>query len=195
MSIISPSKKEINCKIVYCGPKDAGKSSNLNFIYKKIHSGEKTKLSSLNNDDEKTLFFSFLPLSLGEVKGFKTRFHLYTLPVELFGSSRKLILKGVDGIVFVADAQMDKLQTNLHSLENLRQLMVEQGYDLSKIPLVIQYNKCDLPNAMPINELRKALNPSEFPDFSAVSTQGKGVFETFKSITKMIVESLKKDVE
>ncbi len=147
MSFINYSSREINCKIVYYGPGLCGKTTNLQFIYQKVDPKTKGKLISLATETERTLFFDFLPLSLGEIRGFKTRFHLYTVPGQVFyDASRKLILKGVDGVVFVADSQVERMEANMESFENLRVNLAEQGYDLNKIPNVVQYNKRDLPN-------------------------------------------------
>ncbi len=148
---------------------------------------------SLATETERTLFFDFLPLALGEIKGFKTRFHLYTVPGQVFyDASRKLVLKGVDGIIFVADSQEERMDANLESLENLRENLTEQGYDLDKLPFVIQYNKRDLPNVLPVDELRAQLNPTSVPDFEASATTGEGVFETLKAAAKLILTDLKK---
>ena len=148
---------------------------------------------SLATETERTLFFDFLPLALGEIRGFKTRFHLYTVPGQVFyDASRKLILKGVDGVVFVADSQKDRIDANLESLENLKVNLKEQGYSLDEMPFVIQYNKRDLPNVSPVEELRKLLNPNGVPDFEAVASQGKGVFETLKAVAKQVLLELKK---
>lgn len=148
---------------------------------------------SLATETERTLFFDFLPLSLGEIRGFRTRFHLYTVPGQVFyDASRKLILKGVDGIVFVADSQKEREEANLESMDNLRMNLEEQGMNLDNIPHVIQYNKRDLPNVIPVHELRKALNPNNVPDFDAVAVNGNGVFETLKAIAKLVLIQLRK---
>jgi mutual gliding-motility protein MglA len=160
MSFINYSSREINCKLVYYGPGLCGKTTNLHYIYAKTSPDAKGKMISLATETERTLFFDFLPLSLGEIRGFKTRFHLYTVPGQVFyDASRKLILKGVDGVVFVADSQIERMEANIESLENLRLNLTEQGYDLDKLPYVIQYNKRDLPNAAPVAELQAAVNP------------------------------------
>lgn len=195
MSFINYSSREINCKIVYYGPGLGGKTTNLNFIYGRIRPDAKGKMISLATETERTLFFDFLPLSLGDIKGFKTRFHLYTVPGQIFyDASRKLILKGVDGIVFVADSQMERLDANLESYDNMKENLNEQGYDLEKIPYVIQYNKRDLPNAVPIKELKDMLNGNGALDFESVATKGVGVFDTLKSVVKMVLTELKKGV-
>ena len=173
MSFINYSSREINCKIVYYGPGLCGKTTNLQYIYNKTNPEAKGKMISLATETERTLFFDFLPLSLGEIRGFKTRFHLYTVPGQVFyDASRKLILKGVDGVVFVGDSQMERMEANIESLENLRANLQEQGYDLDKLPYVVQYNKRDLPNAIPMAELEEALNPTKVPSFEAVRAQG-----------------------
>ncbi|HBO84804.1 MAG: gliding-motility protein MglA [Deltaproteobacteria bacterium GWC2_42_11] len=193
MSFINYSVREINCKIVYYGPGLCGKTTNLNYIYKKTKPELKGKMISLATETERTLFFDFLPLSLGEIKGFKTRFHLYTVPGQIFyDASRKLILKGVDGIVFVADSQIERVDANMESLDNMKTNLNEQGYDLARVPYVIQYNKRDLPEVASVEELRGLLNISGVPDFDAVASLGTGVFETLKSVVKLVLAELKK---
>jgi signal recognition particle receptor subunit beta len=148
---------------------------------------------SLATETERTLFFDFLPLALGQIRGFKTRFHLYTVPGQVFyDASRKLILKGVDGVVFVADSQIERMEANIESLENLGINLREQGYELAKIPYVVQYNKRDLPNAAPLDEMQRLLNASKVPEFEACATTGQGVFETLKSVAKGVLSDLKK---
>ena len=193
MSFINYASREINCKIVYYGPGLCGKTTNLQHIYAATAPEAKGKMISLATETERTLFFDFLPLALGEIKGFKTRFHLYTVPGQVFyDASRKLILKGVDGIIFVADSQEERMDANVESLENLRENLTEQGYDLDKLPFVIQYNKRDLPDVLPVDELRAQLNPANVPDFEASATTGEGVFETLKAAAKLILTDLKK---
>jgi mutual gliding-motility protein MglA len=193
MSFINYSSREINCKIVYYGPGLCGKTTNLQYIYRKTKPEAKGKMISLATETERTLFFDFLPLSLGDIRGFRTRFHLYTVPGQVFyDASRKLILKGVDGVVFVADSQMERNEANLESMDNLKTNLAEQGYDLNNLPYVVQYNKRDLPNTVPIDELRQALNPQGVMDFEAVANTGIGVFETLKSIAKLVLIELKK---
>ncbi len=193
MSFINYSSREINCKIVYYGPGLCGKTTNLQYIYAKTNPEAKGKMISLETETERTLFFDFLPLSLGEIRGFKTRFHLYTVPGQVFyDASRKLILKGVDGVVFVADSQVERLDANIESLENLRENLEEQGYDLDKLPYVVQYNKRDLPTAVDAGYLREALNPTNVPDFEAVATTGMGVFDTLKAVAKQVLIELKR---
>ncbi|MDE0911023.1 MAG: GTPase domain-containing protein [Myxococcota bacterium] len=193
MSFINYSSREINCKIVYYGPGMCGKTTNLQYIYTKTNPDVKGKMISLATETERTLFFDFLPLALGQIRGFKTRFHLYTVPGQVFyDASRKLILKGVDGVVFVADSQIERMEANVESLDNLRVNLKEQGYDLDKVPYVIQYNKRDLPNAAPMEELQRLLNPHGAPSFEACATVGTGVFETLKAVAKGVLTDLKK---
>lgn len=160
MSMINYASREINCKIVYYGPGLGGKTTNLEHVYGKVKPDTRGKLISLATETERTLFFDFLPVDLGTIRGFKTRFHLYTVPGQVYyNASRKLILKGVDGIVFVADSQVERMEANLEAMQNLYDNMAEYGYDLTKMPFVIQYNKRDLPNAAPLDELQNTLNP------------------------------------
>jgi signal recognition particle receptor subunit beta len=192
MSFINYSSREINCKIVYYGPGLCGKTTNLQFIYSKTNPELKGKMISLATETERTLFFDFLPLALGQIRGFKTRFHLYTVPGQVFyDASRKLILKGVDGVVFVADSQIERMEANIESLDNLRINLTEQGYDLDKITCVIQYNKRDLPNAAPLDEMQQLLNPKGLPEFEACATTGQGVFETLKAVARGVLRDLK----
>jgi signal recognition particle receptor subunit beta len=193
MSFINYSSREINCKIVYYGPGLCGKTTNLQYVYAKTNPEAKGKMISLATETERTLFFDFLPLSLGEIRGFKTRFHLYTVPGQVFyDASRKLILKGVDGVVFVADSQIERMEANLESVENLRVNLGEQGYDLAKIPYVVQYNKRDLPNIATMEELHRLINPTNVPEFQAVAPTGVGVFDTLKAVAKLVLTELKK---
>lgn len=194
MSFINYSSREINCKIVYYGPGLCGKTTNLQWIYNKTAQEAKGKMISLATETERTLFFDFLPLALGEIRGFKTRFHLYTVPGQVFyDASRKLILKGVDGVVFVADSQVERAEANMESVDNLRYNLQEQGYDLDKLPYVIQYNKRDLPNAAPVEELRRQLNPTGVPDFEAIAPKGDGVFETLKAVARLVLSELRRN--
>ena len=193
MSFINYMAREINCKLVYYGPGLCGKTTNLQWIYDKTNPQAKGKLISLATETDRTLFFDFLPLDLGTVRGFKTRFHLYTVPGQVFyDASRKLILKGVDGTIFVADSQIERMEANIESLENLRSNLQEQGYDLDKLPYVIQYNKRDLPNAAPMEQLRPVLNPTKVPEFEACATSGAGVFDTLKAVAKAVLTELKR---
>ena len=192
MSFINYSSREINCKIVYYGPGLCGKTTNLQHIYSKTNPDLKGKMISLATETERTLFFDFLPLALGQIRGFKTRFHLYTVPGQVFyDASRKLILKGVDGVVFVADSQIERMEANIESFDNLRINLTEQGYDLDKITCVIQYNKRDLPNSAALEEMQQLLNPKGLPEFEACATTGQGVFETLKAVARGVLRDLK----
>jgi signal recognition particle receptor subunit beta len=192
MSFINYASREINCKLVYYGCGLCGKTTNLHYIYQKTNPEIRGKMISLATETERTLFFDFLPLALGSIRGFRVRFHLYTVPGQVFyDASRKLILKGVDGVVFVADSQVERMDANVESVDNLKVNLKEQGYDLDRIPYVIQYNKRDLPNVAPLAELKELLNPKGVPDFEGVAPQGIGVFDTLKSIAKLVLVELK----
>ncbi len=192
MSFINYNAKEIHCKIVYYGPSLGGKTTNLQWIYQKSIAQDRSELVELPTDVERTLFFDFLPMEVGEIRGFKTRFHLYTVPGQVvYDASRRLILKGLDGIVFVADSQAERMEENLQSLRNLELNLEQQGYELRSLPLAIQYNKRDLPNALPLAELRNALNPYNAPDFEGRAREGIGVFEALKTTSKAIITTLK----
>ncbi len=192
MSFINYNAKEIHCKIVYYGPSLGGKTTNIQWIYNKTSDDQKSKLIALDTENERTLFFDFLPLNIGEIRGFKTRFHLYSVPGQVvYDASRKLILKGLDGLIFVADSQEERLEENIQSLKNLKTNLEQQGYDIRQIPLVIQYNKRDLPNAASISKLREALNFNNSPEFEAVANKGTGVFESLKTVSKAIITVLK----
>ncbi|UCE78062.1 MAG: GTPase domain-containing protein [Nitrospiraceae bacterium] len=193
MSFINYSSREINCKIVYYGPGLCGKTTNLQYVYKKTNPDQKGKLISLATETERTLFFDFLPLALGDIKGFKIRFHLYTVPGQIFyAASRKLILKGVDGVVFVADSQIERMDANIESLDDLKINLAEQGYDLDKMPFAVQHNKRDLLNVVPVDNMNKLLNKRNVPWFEAVATTGVGVFDTLKNVAKQVLTELKK---
>lgn len=192
MSFINYNSKEINCKIVYFGPSMSGKTANLQYIYAKTHPDAKTKLLSLNTDHERTLFFDFLPLALGTLRSYHVRFHLYTVPGQsYYDASRKLILRGVDGIVFVCDSQLTRMEANLESLKSLTENLEEQGYEIEKIPFVFQYNKRDVKNNCPVDEMNRNLNPRGLPHYEAVATSGVGVLETLKGISKLVLQELK----
>lgn len=193
MSFINYSSREINCKVVYYGPGLCGKTANLQYIFKRMNPEARGKMISLATETERTLFFDFLPVSLGEIRGFKTRFHLYTVPGQVFyDASRRLILRGVDGVVFCADSQLTRMDANVESLENLHVNLREQGYDPDKLPLTLQYNKRDLPNIASVSELHALLNNRNVPEFEAAAITGAGVFETLKSIIRLILIDLKK---
>jgi mutual gliding-motility protein MglA len=193
LSFINFAAREINCKIVYYGAGLGGKTTNLQFIFDKTADKQKSKMISLATETDRTLFFDFLPLDLGTVRGFKTRFHLYTVPGQVFyDASRKLILRGVDGVVFVADSQEERQDANLEALDNLHENLKEHGYEFKKIPYVLQLNKRDLPTALAVEELTKELVRKGEPVFEAVAFQGKGVFETLKEVARLVLLELKK---
>jgi signal recognition particle receptor subunit beta len=193
VSFINYAAREINCKLVYYGPGLCGKTTNLQFIYSKVEPSTKGKMISLATETERTLFFDFLPLELGNIRGFKTRFHLYTVPGQVFyDASRKLILRGADGVIFVADSQIERMESNIESLENLDANLAEQNMRLENLPLVLQYNKRDLPNVVPIDELQAALNTRNVPWFEACAPKGTGVFDTLKGVAKLVLNELKK---
>ncbi len=192
MSFINYSTKEINCKVIYFGPGLSGKTTNVQAIYESTQGEGKGKLVSLSTENERTLFFDFLPLAIGEIKGFKTRFHLYTIPGQTFYEvSRQFILKGVDGIVFVADSQSERMEANIESFESLEKSLEKQGYDIHKLPLVFQYNKRDLQGIVTIQELESTFNPMRRPFFEAIANQGRGVMETLQSISQLVIRDLK----
>ena len=193
MSFINFAAREINCKIVYYGAGLGGKTTNLQWIFDQTVGKTGGKMISLATESDRTLFFDFLPLDLGTVRGFKTRFHLYTVPGQVFyDASRKLILKGVDGVVFVADSQEPRMEANIESLQNLDKNLKEQGYDLKMVPYVLQMNKRDLPTALPADEMYRQLNFKGEPTFEAVAMAGTGVFDTLKAVAKLVLTELKK---
>jgi mutual gliding-motility protein MglA len=192
LSFINFAAREINCKIVYYGAGLGGKTTNLQVIYQKTAEQQKGKMISLATETERTLFFDFLPLDLGSVRGFKTRIHLYTVPGQVFyDASRKLILRGVDGIVFVADSQEQRMDANVEALDNLMSNLQEHGYDFKKIPYVLQLNKRDLPNILSPDALNKELRKKNEAVVEAVAFQGVGVFETLKEIARQVLTELK----
>jgi signal recognition particle receptor subunit beta len=193
MTFINYASREINCKIVYYGPGLCGKTTNLQHIFESTAPQSRGKLISLATETDRTLFFDFMPLELGTVRGFKTRFHLYTVPGQVFyDASRKLILKGVDGIVFVADSQEERMDANVESLHNLEENLRAQGYDLMKLPYVLQLNKRDLPNVIPVDDLTAELRRKEEPVVEAVAFSGAGVFDTLKAVAKQVLTELRK---
>ena len=193
MTFINYASREINCKIVYYGPGLGGKTTNLQYVYDKTAPNAKGKMISLATETDRTLFFDFLPLELGSVRGFKTRFHLYTVPGQVFyDASRKLILKGVDGIIFVADSQSERMDANIESVSNLEQNLKLQGYDLMKIPYALQLNKRDLPNVLSVEDMKKELMRKGEPVLEAVESTGIGVFDTLKAVAKQVLIELKK---
>jgi signal recognition particle receptor subunit beta len=193
VTFINYVAREINCKIVYYGPGLGGKTTNLQYVYQITSAENKGKLISLATETERTLFFDFLPIDFGQIRGFRTRFHLYTVPGQVFyDSSRKLILKGVDGVVFVADSQEERLDANLESLSNLTENLKEQGMDISKIPYALQLNKRDLSSVMPAEELTRLLLVKGEPVIEAVATQGVGVVTTLKAVARQVLVELRK---
>jgi hypothetical protein len=192
MALINYASREINSKIVYYGPGLGGKTTNIKYIYTKLNPSIKGKLISLATELDRTLFFDFLPVDLGTIRGFKTRFHLYTVPGQVFyNASRKLILKGVDGIVFVADSQIERFDENILSFDNMKDNLIAHNLAIDKIPLVMQYNKRDLPNITSVDELQRVLNgQTRYAYFESVATQGIGVFETLKEICKLVLKTL-----
>jgi signal recognition particle receptor subunit beta len=193
LTFINYVAREINCKIVYYGPGLCGKTTNLQYVYRITNPENKGKMISLATETERTLFFDFLPLNLGQIRGFQTRFHLYTVPGQVFyDSSRKLILKGVDGVVFVADSQEERIDANLESVSNLADNLKEHGFDIYTIPYVLQLNKRDLPNAMPVDELTKQLRVKGEPVFEAIATEGVGILNTLKAVARQVLVELKK---
>ena len=193
MTFINYASREINCKIVYYGPGLGGKTTNLQYIYDSTAPTAKGKLISLATETDRTLFFDFMPLELGTVRGFKTRFHLYTVPGQVYyDASRKLILKGVDGVVFVADSQEERMDANIEALYNLEENLQTQGYDLHQVPYVLQLNKRDLPNVIPVEELSVELQRKGEPVYEAVAAQGTGVFDTLKAVAKQVLTELRK---
>jgi mutual gliding-motility protein MglA len=193
MTFINYASREINCKIVYYGPGLCGKTTNLQYIFDSTAPQARGKLISLATETDRTLFFDFMPLELGTVRGFKTRFHLYTVPGQVFyDASRKLILKGVDGVVFVADSQEERMDANIESLYNLEENLQSQGYDLMKIPYVLQLNKRDLSNIVPVDDLAAELQRKGEPVVEAVASTGQGVFDTLKAVAKQVLTELRR---
>ena len=188
MSYINHMAREINCKIVYYGPGLCGKTTNVQHVFEKTRPESKGKMISLSTETDRTLFFDFLPIDLGSIRGFKVRFHLYTVPGQVFyDASRKLVLKGADGVVFVADSQPSRTEANVESLENLEFNLQEQGLSLAKVPYVIQFNKRDLPDVLPVEQLRSMLNAIGAPEVQACAKDGTGVFETLKTLSKLVL--------
>jgi mutual gliding-motility protein MglA len=193
VSFINYAQKEINCKIIYFGPGMSGKTTNVQYIYEHTQQENRGKLVTLSTENERTLFFDFLPLDAGDVHGYRTRFHLYSIPGQTFYEvSRQFILKGVDGIVFVADSQAEQMEANIESFEALERSLDKQGYDLGKLPLVLQYNKRDLASAVSKQELEATFNPTGRPSFEAIASRGVGVMETLQSISQSVVSELKR---
>ena len=194
MPFINFPAREINCKLVYYGPGLGGKTANLQWVYEHTNTNQKGKMVSLATETDRTLFFDFLPLDLGTVRGFKTRFHLYTVPGQVFyEASRRLILKGADGVVFVADSQEERLDANLETLDNLREHLKDHNLDFATIPYVLQLNKRDLPNILSVEALQKELLVKGEPTLEAVAITGQGVFDTLKAVAKLVLAELKKN--
>ena len=191
---INFANKEIQCKVVYYGPGMSGKTTNLEVVHKKAPPTSKGELTSIATEGDRTLFFDFMPLDLGNIAGIKTKFQLYTVPGQVYyNSTRKLVLQGVDGVVFVCDSQAEKIEENIEAMENLKTNLKEYGRDLTSIPVVIQYNKRDLPTAMTVEELDAKLNPHGCPTFEAVAATGEGVFPTLKALASLVLESINRD--
>lgn len=191
MSLINYASQEISCKVVYYGPGLGGKTTNIRYVYNKLRPEAKGKLISLATEMDRTLFFDFLPLDLGTIKGFRVRFHLYTVPGQVYyDASRKLILRGVDGIVFVADSTVHRLDANVESMYNMHENLAEHGLVLSDVPFALQYNKRDIQDVVDIQDLQNELNPSRYPSFEAIASQGVGVFDTLKSVSKQVLRKL-----
>ena len=191
MSLINYATQEISCKVVYYGPGLGGKTTNIRYVYNRLRPESKGKLISLATEMDRTLFFDFLPLDLGTIKGFRVRFHLYTVPGQVYyDASRKLILRGVDGIVFVADSLIHRFDANVESMYNMHENLAAHGLALGDVPFAMQYNKRDLPNVIALDDLQEELNPSRFPSFEAVATQGVGVFDTLKCVSKLVLRKL-----
>lgn len=193
MVAINYANREVSCKIVYYGPGLSGKTTNLQYIHSKVPGNTRGDLISLATDADRTLYFDFLPINIGTINGFTTRFQLYTVPGQVFyNATRKLVLRGVDGLIFVADSQRDKADENVESFNNLKENLADYGYDLGKIPMILQYNKRDLPDVMSVEELNTLLNEKNWPVYESIAHKGKGVFDTLKLIIKMILEKAKK---
>lgn len=196
MSFLNYSTREINFKVVYYGPGLSGKTTNIKTIYEKVKADNKGKLVSLATETERTLFFDFFPLDLGTIKGYKVKFHLYTVPGQIYySSSRKLIMKGVDGIVFVADSQRERFEANIESLQDMMDNLKEYNIDFETLPYVLQLNKRDLPNITPANELIKALRKKNEPVVEAMALKGDGVVDTLKGISKLIMIDVKRKLK
>lgn len=193
MASINYASKEISCKIVFYGPGLSGKTTNLQYVHKKIPPQTRGELISLATDQDRTLYFDFLPVDIGKVHGFSTKFQLYTVPGQVYyNATRKLVLRGVDGLVFVADSQKSKMDENIESFQNLVENLSEYGYKIERIPVVFQYNKRDLPNISPVVELQETLNPKGLPHFEAIATRGIGVFDSLKCISKLVLDQAKR---
>ena len=194
MATINYGYREINCKIVYYGPGMSGKTTNLETIHKKVPATSRGDLTSLATKTDRTLFFDLLPLDLGTVKGFKTKFQLYTVPGQVYyNATRKLVLRGADGVVFVADSQPDRMEDNKESLDNLAENLAEHGMDINTVSLVLGWNKRDLPGVVSVDELNAKLNPWHAPNFEMEALTGRGVFDALKSITGLVLTKIEKE--
>ena len=192
MPMTNYAGREVNCKILYCGPGQGGKTTNIEYVHSRVDPGNRGELISLATKQGSTLLFDFLALDLGDVQGLRTRFHLYTVPGQAyFESRRRILLEGVDGVVFVADYQTDRDEANAEAMQSLYETLEARGCDVSRLPFVIQYNKRDLPGIAPVEQLRARLNPARVPDFESVATEGKGVFETLAAVSRLVVQSLR----
>ncbi|MDE0259976.1 MAG: ADP-ribosylation factor-like protein [Gammaproteobacteria bacterium] len=192
MPMTNYAGREVNCKILYCGPGQGGKTTNIEYVHSRVDPGNRGELISLATKQGSTLLFDFLALDLGDVQGLRTRFHLYTVPGQAyFESRRRILLEGVDGVVFVADSQIDRDEANDEAMQSLYETLEARGCDVSRLPFVIQYNKRDLPGIVPVQQLRARLNPAGVPDFESVATEGKGVFETLAAVSRLVVQSLR----
>jgi signal recognition particle receptor subunit beta len=191
MSLVNYSTREITCKIVYYGPGRSGKTSNLQYIHAFVPEERKGPMVSLATETDRTLFFDFLPLDLGTISGFRTRMQLYTVPGQVYyNATRKLVLRGADGVVFIADSQPEQFEENIESLRNLHENLLEENIDVRSFPLVIQYNKRDLPGVLPVGELDDVLNFRGVPSFPAAAVAGDGVFDTLKSVSQLVLQNL-----
>ena len=191
MSLVNYSTREITCKIVYYGPGRSGKTTNLQYVHGSVPDERKGAMVSLATETDRTLFFDFLPLDLGSISGFRTRLQLYTVPGQVYyNATRKLVLRGADGVVFVADSQREQFEENIESLRNLHENLLEQGFDIREMPLVLQYNKQDLPGVCPPEELEDALNFRNVPSYGAAAVSGTGVFDTLRAISDLVLKSL-----
>ncbi|MFH1875200.1 MAG: GTPase domain-containing protein [Pseudomonadota bacterium] len=190
MSFLNEKTKEINYKVLYYGPALAGKTTTLRQIYQKINQKSKGQIISVADTNNNTLYFDFIPLTLGKVKQYQVHLHLYSVPDDLaYKSAQKLIAKGIDGVVFVADSQLEKMEANLESMKKLQEILIHEGVDLGQIPMVIQYNKRDLPEAVPLAEMQKLLNPNQNAEFETIATSGTGILETLQEISKKVLKS------
>ncbi len=196
MSLVNFTTREITCKIVYYGPGRSGKTTNLQYVYDQVPTERRGRMVSLATQTDRTLFFDFLPLELGKISGFTTRFQLYTVPGQVYYNvTRRLVLQGADGVVFVADSQARQLDENLASLQNLQANLLEQGVDVRTVPLVLQYNKQGLPPGLvlPVEELDDAMNFRGVPSFPADALTGTGVFETLRSVSELVLRKLSEE--